>query len=245
MDRPAITGARAVVTGGSSGIGRALTLALARAGAHVAPLARRRDKLDELTVMDVAGGRRIEPVVCDVTNAEQVERAINDAVERLGGLDILVNNAGIGIVKGRIGRVPLDTWENTIRTNVLGAYYCTHFALPALLQSSRPRIINVGSGRRGVPMAGGSAYAVSKAALWMFTQTLAQEYWKHGILVNEVVPGPTYTEMTGEPGETPVQTFESERMKSSEEVADYIISILEFGPDGPTGQSFSLLRRPL
>ncbi len=238
-------GSRAIVTGASSGIGRALSIALAEAGGQVVALARRREKLEELEKVAIAGDGRIESVVCDVSDVAGVEQAISDAVNRLGGLDILVNNAGIGIVKGRIGRVPLDTWEDTIRTNVLGSYYCTHFAIPALLQSDHPRIINVGSGRRGVPMAGGSAYAVSKAALWMFTQSLAQEYWKHGILVNEVIPGPTYTEMTGGSGETPVQTFESERMKSSEEVAEYIMSILEFGPDGPTGQSFSLLRRPL
>lgn len=241
LTRISFEGSRAIVTGASSGIGRATAIKLAQAGGQVAAFARRADALAELA----STGRGIVPIVCDVTDAQAVERGVIEVVERFGGLDILINNAGVGVVPGRIGRVNLDTWVQTINTNLLGAYFCSHFAARALSESEHGRIVNIGSGRRSGPMAGGSAYAVSKAALWMMTQAMAMEYWDRGITINEVVPGPTLTGMTRAGEHGAVETFASERIKEPDEVADFILEVLSFPKGGPTGQSFSLLRRPL
>ena len=241
MARTSFQGSCAIVTGASSGIGRSTALQLAYAGARVAALARRHELLDELA----GASPEIVPIVCDVSDSRAVERAVAEAVEKFGGLDILVNAAGKGIVRGRIGRVPLNSWVETINTNLLGVYYVSQFSTAALSASGHGRIVNIGSGRRSGPMAGGSAYAVSKAGLWMLTQTMAMEYWERGITVNEVVPGPTLTGMTRSDEQAALGTFPSERLKDPDEVAEYILEVLSFPVGGPTGQSFSLQRRPL
>jgi len=242
-----LDGQVALITGGGRGIGRATALALAGAGADVAVSARTASEIDAVAAAVRARGRRAIAVPCDVTREPECQAAVDRVVGELGGLDILVNNAG-----GGSERVPLvdsdpGKWTDTIALNVLGVYYTTRAALPHLIRAGRGKIINVGSGMGHGVATGNAAYSAAKAAVWMVTQVLAQEVWPHGIDVNEVVPGPVLTRLTeGEfRTDAPPPFSPSERVKPPEEVAELILWLATRPPGGPTGQSFSLARRPL
>ncbi len=236
-----------LITGGGRGIGRASALALARAGADVAVSARTGTEIDVVASELRDLGRRAISVRCDVTQPAECNGAVERVVAELGRIDVLVNNAG-----GGSERLPLvdsdpERWAETIALNLLGVYYCTRAALPHLMRAGRGKIINVGSGVGHGVAPGNSAYSAAKAGVWMLTQVLAQEVWPHGIEVNEVVPGPVLTRLTEGVFRTdaPPPFAPSERVKPPEEVADLILWLASRPAGGPTGQSFSLARRPL
>jgi 3-oxoacyl-[acyl-carrier protein] reductase len=186
-------------------------------------------------------------VRCDVTSYDDCRSAVEATVAQLGRLDILVNNAGgfaehAAVVDSDPGR-----WAATITANLLGVYHCTRAALPVMISAQVGKIINIGSGMGHAVATGNSAYSASKAATWMLTQVVAQEVWPHGIDVNEVVPGPVYTQLTEgifRPDAPPPYT-PSERVKLPEEVAELVLWLALRPKGGPTGQTFSLARRPL
>jgi 3-oxoacyl-[acyl-carrier protein] reductase len=239
------TGQRAIVTGASRGIGRATALALATRGARVAALARGGAALAALHAELQARSIEIVTDVCDVADPAAVARAITAAAGRLGGIDILVSNAGVSPARAPVGEGDPRDWIATIATNLIGAYLCAHYAMPYLRQSEHGRILHVGSAMRGTHRTGASAYDCSKAALWKFTQVLALEGRDYGIEVNEVIPGPVATAMSPDwqPGQA-IADLPGERVKRPEEVADFILWVLSFPRGGPTGQVFSLARRP-
>jgi 3-oxoacyl-[acyl-carrier protein] reductase len=239
------TGQRAVVTGASRGIGRATVRALVAQGAGVAALARSGEELAALRTEVQAHCAELVTEACDVADPAAVERAIAAAAGQLGGIDILVNNAGITPDRAPVGEGDPQPWIATIQTNLIGAYLCAHYTMPHLRRSPHGRIINLGSAMRGAHRTGASAYDCSKAALWKFTQVLALEARDAGIDVNEVIPGPVATAMSpGWRAGQAVPDLPGERVKTPEEVADFILWVLSFPKGGPTGQVFSLARRP-
>jgi 3-oxoacyl-[acyl-carrier protein] reductase len=241
-----LDGKVALITGGGRGIGRATALLLAKNGAEVAVLARSSDEI-EAVAGEVRGlGGRSVAIPCDVTAYDACKSAVDQVVAELGRLDIVVNNAGggPGDAKNVIESDPAF-WAETIAVNLLGVYHVAHAALPHLIAGGGGKIVNVGSGARRMTTTG--AYGAAKAGLWVFTQGLAMEVWEHGIDVNEVIPGPVMTRLTegmftmsGPPPFAP-----SERVKGPDEPAELILWLLRQPPGGPTGQSFSLSRRPL
>src|SRR5690349_15576268 len=128
-----LAGRTALVTGASSGIGRAIALALAEAGAQVAIGARRRDRLTALATRIEERGVGALPLDLDVTDEAACRRAVEQTVDELGGLDILVNNAGVMLL-GQVEGADTGDWRRMLETNVLGLMYMTHAALPHLLQ---------------------------------------------------------------------------------------------------------------
>lgn len=133
--------------------------------------------------------------------------------------------------------------------NLFGTYYVCRAAIPLMAQGGGGKIVNIGSGVGHTVRPGNTSYASSKAALRMFTRSLALEVWKQGIEVNEVIPGPVYTKLT-EPffdpgGKVPPGGIESERVKTPEECVPLILFLAAHPPGGPIGQTFSLARRPL
>lgn len=235
----------AIVTGAGRGIGRAIALGYARAGAAVACAAR---TLPEITrtaeEIESRGGRSI-PVPTDVTRPEQVRQLVDTVVETFGGLDILVINAGGWFKSRTVEESEEEEWLATLNVNLLGAYHCAKAAIPHLKSRGAGKIITVGSGlgHRGRP--GRSAYACAKAGLWMLTRILAQELWAHNISVNELIPGPVDTAITpsGSTGTGTAVLAESEWIKTPEDVVPLAL-FLATQPDlGPTAQSFSLMRR--
>lgn len=193
MARRQLQDKRALVTGASGGIGRALALELARHGADVALVARREDRLASVAADIVKLGRRAEIVIGDVTDGETRQSALDVAKEKLGGLDVLVNNAGVS-AHGRFAAADPDRLRPIMETNFFAAVELTRAALPLLKTGREPIIVNIGSvlGRRGCPHK--SEYSASKFALTGFSEALRAELAPQGIDVLLVTAGPTDTE---------------------------------------------------
>ncbi|MFD1560858.1 SDR family NAD(P)-dependent oxidoreductase [Paraburkholderia silviterrae] len=238
---PQLRGKVAIVTGAGRGIGRAIALAYARQGAAVCCAARSLGQVQETAAQIAAEGGRALAVATDVTDFASVERMVGEAEQAFGGLDIVVMNAGVGGGQQTVEASDPQTWRATIEVNLMGAYHCAKAALPALKRRGAGKIIAIGSGHGQRGRAGVSDYACSKAGLWMLTRVLAQELAPHNISVNQLIPGPVVTEMTGDL--LARNTFEGEWVKSPEDVAPLAVFLAAQPEPGPTAQSFSLMRR--
>ena len=242
-----LAGKVALVTGGGRGIGRATALALAGAGADVAVAARSQDELTAVAEEVRRLDRRSVAITCDVTSYDACQALVERTLGELGRLDVLINNAGGEEERKPVVESEPERWSHTVAVNLLGVYHCCRAALPAMIEAGGGRIVIVGSGMGHAPLPGNSAYSAAKAGAWMLTRCLSQEVWRHGIDVNEVVPGAVLTRLTeglfvlGQPP----PFSESERVKLPEEVAELILWLARRPPGGPTGQSFSLARRPI
>lgn len=193
MARRRIEGCRVLVTGASSGIGRELALELARAGADLVVVARREEPLSQLAAEVRRLGRRCEPVVGDVTDADTRRRALTAAEQKLDGLDALVNNAGVS-AHGHFADAGPDRLRRIMEVNFFAAAELVREALPLLARGRQPIIVNVGSilARRGAPK--NSEYSASKFALQGWSEALRAELAPRGIDLLMVNPGPTETE---------------------------------------------------
>ncbi|MBO6937838.1 MAG: 3-oxoacyl-[acyl-carrier-protein] reductase [Deltaproteobacteria bacterium] len=191
-----LDGKIALVTGGTRGIGRACSEALAAAGAHVVMAYRgNEDAAKDATAAIEAAGGKAEAVKLDVASADTVAETIKDITKRLGGLHILVNNAGIARDQ-LLMRVKQDEVDDTFSTNVAGTIWCCKAAIRPMMRAKEGRIINLSSvvGETGNP--GQAVYSASKAAILGLTKTLAREYASRGVTVNAVAPGYIDTDMT-------------------------------------------------
>ncbi len=190
-------GRRALVTGAGAGIGRAVALRLARAGADVACVDLDGDAAAG-TAEAVAGcGRSAVDVIADVSSEADVARAVEESVSRLGGLDVLVNNAGVVIIKPFV-ETTLAEWDRTLGVNLRSLFLMCQAALPHLGSSEAAAIVNIASmaaWRYTVPHV---PYAASKGGVVAFTRDLAFELGSRRIRVNAVAPGPTATGMMGQ-----------------------------------------------
>lgn len=192
-----LDGKAAIVTGGGRGIGRAAALALARAGAAVAVTGRNIASLEETcAVIEAAGGRAL-PLPGDVSDPAVVRAAFAEARARLGSVTILVNNAGIH-ASMKLAEMPDALWEQIMRVNVGGPFYCCKAAIPEMIAGRWGRIINIASigGLQGMPFS--AAYSTSKHALIGLTRSLAGELGRYGISTNAICPAWTETDMMDE-----------------------------------------------
>lgn len=189
-----LNGKRALVTGASRGIGKAIALALAAEGADVViTYERSREKAEAVVAQIKATGRNAFALQADSADAQAVKNSVDQAAEALGGLDILVNNAGI-FQYGTLETLDLATLDAVIDVNIKSVILASQAALAHLPDGGR--IINLGSClAEQVPAAGLSIYSMSKSALIAFTQGLARDLGPRGITVNIVHPGPTDTDM--------------------------------------------------
>jgi NAD(P)-dependent dehydrogenase (short-subunit alcohol dehydrogenase family) len=192
-----LDGKVALVTGASRGIGRAIALAYADAGADVVLLARDAEKLGEVATDVTSRGRRAHIAVCDVTDAEAVGAAASAAVEALGPIDVLVNNAGGNSFSTPLAGMRFSGWEKTLRLNLDSTVHLCQTILPSMLERRTGVIINVSSvaGLSGAPLM--SHYGAAKAAVISLTRSLAVETAWAGVRVNALVPGWIETDLTG------------------------------------------------
>ncbi len=183
----------ALITGASSGIGRATALKFASKGASVALVARRAEKLAEVVETIEAQGGRAKAIVADVTRPAEIERVVRETVETFGGIDVLVNAAGI-IASGTIETTSLEAWDQMMDVNLRGPFYLIQCAMPYLIER-KGNVVNVSSvtGLRAFP--GILAYCVSKAALDQLTHCVALEVADKGVRVNAVNPGVVVTNL--------------------------------------------------
>ena len=183
-----LDGKVAVVTGAGRGIGKAVALALAEAGADLAVAARTASQLDETVAQVRARGRRAISVPTDVTHKEGVERLMAAVVEQLGGLHILVNNAGT-MAPGPLLEQSEEEWDRVLAVNLKSVFLCTQAAGRYMIRQRYGKIINMAStgGEVAGPM--NAAYHASKAGIILFTKSVALEWIRHNINVNAVGPG--------------------------------------------------------
>ncbi|HAY79156.1 MAG TPA: short-chain dehydrogenase [Planctomycetaceae bacterium] len=237
----------AVITGGGRGIGRAIALAFAEQGASVAVAARTSEQIESVAAEIRQTGQPASAHCCDVTDRASVEQTFATVAQEFQHIDIVVCNAGGGRERTYVGQDDPDAWQAVVEQNLLGTYHVCRAALPYLREAGGGAVINVGSGMGHQARPGNSSYHAAKAGVWMLTRCLAMEVWEDGVAVNELVPGPVATELTSgllELG-APHPKIPSEWTKAPQDVAPLAVFLATQGRQGPTGQSFSLARRPL
>ncbi len=186
----------AVVTGASRGIGRAIALKLAQAGASVVVNYQAAEEAaDQVVGAITSGGGQAFAVAADVSHAEDAERLLQTAVSAYGKVDILINNAGINR-DNLIMRMSEADWDEVMRIDLKGAFLCTKTALRTMVRQRYGRIINISSVVGLAGNAGQANYAAAKAGLIGLTKTIAREVASRGITANAIAPGFIETEMT-------------------------------------------------
>ncbi|WP_219505818.1 SDR family NAD(P)-dependent oxidoreductase [Nonomuraea ceibae] len=190
----ALDGKKALVTGASKGIGKAIALAYAEAGADVALVSRNAESLAEVAKEVEAHGRRAVVIPADLTSREAAGEAVTRAVDGLGHLDVVVNNAGGSNFLVEFKDLRLSGWDKIMRLNLDSAMAVCHAVAPHLLGRGRGSVINVASvAALGAPFL--APYAAAKAGLVALTKTLALEWAQAGVRVNALCPGWTATDL--------------------------------------------------
>jgi NAD(P)-dependent dehydrogenase (short-subunit alcohol dehydrogenase family) len=232
----------AIVTGASSGIGRATARLFGRAGAKVVVAARREAELESLVrEIDYGGGRALA-FAGDVSVEAFARDVVEFAEERYGHLDVAFNNAGVHGEEGRISDISLDGWNEALRVNLTSAFLGAKYQIPAMLKRGRGSMIFTSTFvGHTVGFPGVAAYAASKSGLIGLTQVLAAEYGPHNIRVNAILPGAVETPMFEEANRSvEQQTYVTnlhalKRVASPDEVAQAVLYLASDASSFQTG----------
>lgn len=226
MDLP---GKTVLVTGGGSGIGRAIALAFAHQGARVAIAGRNADKLRQ-TAEAFQGEPAIFQHVCDVADRTAVAAMFERLEQQFALPDVLVNNAGVNIQNRSMAEMQPDQWDRILAVNVTGAYNCVYYALPAMRARGSGLIVNISSiaGKRALQMSG-VAYCAAKFAMTALGTAVGLEERAHGIRVTNIYPGEVNTPILAQ-RPTPVPAEKLAQMLMPEDIADMVIALAKL-PD--------------
>jgi 3-oxoacyl-[acyl-carrier protein] reductase len=218
-----LSGKNAFVTGAGKGIGRAIAIALAKEGVHVALLARTSSDLQAVADEVEEEGVKAVIINADVSNIDSVNAAVENATSTLGDIDILINNAGTASFGNFLDLEPRE-WERIIKVNLLGPYYVTRAVLPSMIERKTGDIINISStaGQRGAALT--SAYSASKFGLIGLSESLMQEVRKHNIRVSTLTPSTVATDLAIE---LKLTDGNPERVMQPEDFAELIIAQLK------------------
>ena len=240
-----LDGKVAIVTGASRGLGRAIALALAEAGADVAIAARSKTGLEETASQVESLGRRALVAPTDVTLLSSVESLVAQTVAALGRLDIVVNNSGVAHVAPLAALEPSE-WQRVIDTNLTGAFNGCRAAAPHLIAQKSGKIINVASVLAAVGLAGYAAYAASKGGIISLTRALAVEWARDNIQVNALAPGWFVTPMNeaafadSKISERLLRNVPMRRTGRLEEIGPLAVYLASSASDFITGQTIFL-----
>jgi len=212
---------RAIVTGGTRGIGRAITESLLAASCTVLFCGRSEQAvqatLDELTPK---WGAKVLGFPADVSSTEQVEKLFEYGDLKMGGLDILVNNAGIGIF-AKMADCAIDDWRRVLDVNLSGAFYCSKQAVPRMIKAGAGYVVHIGSLAGKNPFATGAAYNASKFALNGFAEAMMLDHRNDNIRVTSIMPGSVDTEFNGHDAKSG-----SNWKIASQDIADMVLAVL-------------------
>ena len=227
-----LKGRVAVVTGASSGLGKQISMALAKQGADLVILARRIERLEEFKIELEKEGVKVLPVKCDVTSTEDIDNACSAAVKEFGKVDILVNCAGSSKDKGVLDMAD-DEWDFTIATDETSVFKMTRAFGNVMKKNNYGRIINIASmyglvGNTEIPTI---AYHASKGAVVNFTRAVAAELATSGITCNAICPGYFYTELT-------TQVLDTEQFQ---EFAKTHVPMQRYGQEGELSSAIIFL----
>lgn len=194
-----LKGKRALITGGTAGIGRGIALAMAREGAHVVIFGTNQERASlvvaEMQELTAGSGQMFFCHIVDVSDKSAVDKSIQDVLTQLGGVDILVNNAGI-TKDGLLMKMSEEDWDQVLATNLKSVYNTCQSLVRSMLKARSGKIINISSVVGLTGNAGQANYAASKAGMIGFTKALAQEVASRGVCVNCIAPGFIQTKMT-------------------------------------------------
>jgi 3-oxoacyl-[acyl-carrier protein] reductase len=239
-----LAGQVAVVTGASRGIGRAIALSLAKAGAYVVLNYRdNQTAADASLAAIVEQGGRGELSRFDVANESEIEQAVKKIVDGHNKIDILVNNAGV-TADNLLMRISAVDWDQVIGTNLKGTILCTKVVSRHMIRQRSGRILNLSSAAGQMGNAGQSLYAASKAGIIGFTKTIARELASRNVTANVIAPGFIETDMTAklseQQREKSVQLIPLGRFGTCQEVADMVVFLAGEKAGYITGQVFSI-----
>jgi acetoacetyl-CoA reductase len=236
-------GKTALVTGGSRGIGRAIVVELAREGARVALNYQSSDDKARAVADEVAAmGGKVMLVKANVSDPQEARTMVKQVADEFGRLDVLVNNAGI-TRDSSLKKMTDEQWDEVIKTNLSGYFYCTSAAIPVMSEQKFGRIINISSMNGQIAAFGQANYSASKGGIIAFTKTAALELAKSGITVNTVAPGFTETDMFANVPEKIQEQIKGRipmgRFAKPEEIANAVIFLAADG-DYITGQQINV-----
>jgi NADP-dependent 3-hydroxy acid dehydrogenase YdfG len=194
MTKP-LYGKAAIVTGASSGIGKATAVALAREGANVCLTGRRVERLNELVNLIEKSGVKAVALPGDVSDAQQIQQITTKARSALGHIDILVNSAGL-MLPGPVVGADVNEWRRMVDVNLMGLMYFTHAVLPMMLEQNSGHIVNVSATGGRTAAAGFAVYCATKWAVGSFSECLRREVHTKNIRITVVEPGATDTELS-------------------------------------------------
>ncbi|HIS28731.1 MAG TPA: 3-ketoacyl-ACP reductase [Jeotgalicoccus sp.] len=216
----------ALITGGGRGIGRATAIELAKEGVNVGLVGRTLENLEKVKAELEAYGVKVAVATADVSNLDEITKAVESIKSELGPIDILLNNAGISKFGGFMELTP-EEWTNIIDVNLKGVYYTTRAVLPEMIERQTGDIINISStaGERGGPVT--SAYSASKFGVIGLSESLMQEVRKHNIRVSTMTPSTVATEMAAELNLT---DGNPEKVMQPEDLAELIVIQLKLDP---------------
>lgn len=232
----------AIITGGGRGIGRAIALGFAQEGAHVVVASRSEDELQGVATEITQAGHPALPIVCDVTNEDQVKTMVTETLNTYNQIDILVNNAGMGAMRPVWG-TPKKSFEAILAVNLIGTFLCTKHVWRPMRDAGGGTIINVSSmgGLEGYPLL--SAYCASKFGQIGFTKACAEEGKQDNIRVNAIAPGKADTALRAQIEENKAQMLKAEdhvgiciflASNDSRYINGQVIPIVWYGPEDKT-----------
>jgi NAD(P)-dependent dehydrogenase (short-subunit alcohol dehydrogenase family) len=237
-----LSGQVAIVTGGGRGIGKAIALGLAGAGASVVVCSRTQKEIEEVTTEIGRMGRKALAVATDLTAADQLEKLVNTTIKEFGRIDILVNNAARSFLRSLMD-LREDGWDKVFNTNVRAVWLLSRIVARKMVEQKKGRIINITTVGAEKAELGMAAYGCSKAALKMLTRCMAREWAQYGINVNAVGPGLTRTDFSKPIWSNPevakhvAQGIPKGRLAEPEEIVGSVLFLASEAAAFITGQS--------
>jgi 3-oxoacyl-[acyl-carrier protein] reductase len=226
-----LDGKRAIVTGASRGIGRAIANSLAAEGVKTFITARNKTELVAVVNEINERGGDISFVSADLSDSDQIEAMFDKAIGFLGGIDILINNAGIGVHGPALNLSPA-LWDDMFAVNLKAPFLITRLAAPLMVAQKSGFIINIGSGASQTPIANYAAYCATKYGLLGYSESLALELREYNIKVSMILPGSTATYFSGSTPEERLSTKPG--ILRPEDIADSVLYLLKQSPQAWT-----------